>query len=247
MTMLGSFLTSLAYVVGALVFWWAARQKRLDTEGIGWLALAGFVGGAFGAKLTEWVLGHWNLFASQPLLMLDPRTGGRALLGGLIFGWIAVEIAKWKLGIRRSTGDLFALALPAGEAVGRIGCHFNGCCYGIGSTWFCAVYQHGAWRVPTQLISAFIAFAIFAVLLFGRDKMAREGDLFKAYLLLYGGSRFAIEFLREREIAAVGLSLVQWVCLALALYGARGLWRSQRVRSGVRPSPEVVPVLNSEN
>jgi phosphatidylglycerol:prolipoprotein diacylglycerol transferase len=243
----GSFLTTCAYVVGALVFWWAARKRNLNTEGIGWLALAGFVGGVIGAKLTEWILGHWNLFAAQPLTILDPRTGGRALLGGVLCGWIAVEIAKWKLGIRRSTGDLFALALPAGEAIGRIGCHFNGCCYGTGSTLFCAVYQHGAWRYPTQLISAFVALAIFAILLFLRDKMSREGDLFKCYLLLYGISRFAIEFLRERETTSGGLSLVQWACLALAFYGARGLWQSHRARLGVLPAQEAAPSLSSKS
>jgi phosphatidylglycerol:prolipoprotein diacylglycerol transferase len=240
----GSFLTTCAYVVGALVFWWAARKRNLNTEGIGWLALAGFVGGAIGAKLTEWILGHWSFFASQPLSILDPRTGGRALLGGVLGGWLVVELAKWKLGIRRSTGDLFALALPAGEAIGRIGCHFNGCCFGVESTVFCAVYQHGAWRIPTQLISAFVAFAIFAVLLFLRDKMLREGDLFKCYLLLYGSSRFLIEFLREREIFAAGLSLVQWTCFAFAFYGACGLWQSHRAEPGVLPADKAPSLLN---
>jgi phosphatidylglycerol:prolipoprotein diacylglycerol transferase len=229
----GSLLTTASYFVGALVFWWAAKRKRMNTEGIGWLAVAGFIGGAIGAKLSEWILGHWSFFASQPLLILDPRTGGRALLGGVLCGWLAVEIAKWKLGIRRSTGDLFALALPAGEAIGRIGCHFNGCCYGVGSTLFCAVYQHGAWRYPAQLISAFVAFAIFVILFLLRDKIVREGDLFKCYLLLYGGSRFFIEFLRERETSAASLSLVQWVCLALAFYGARGLWKTRHAAPGV--------------
>lgn len=233
----GSLLTTMAYVLGVAVLWWAARRRQVDTEGMRYIALAGLVGGVAGAKLTEWVLMHWNTFAASPAAFLDPRTGGRTLIGGVLCGWLAVEIAKWRLGIRRSTGDLFALALPAGEALGRIGCHFNGCCYGVQSTVFCAVYQHGAWRQPTQLYSAATAALIFGVMLTLRDRLPREGDLFKAYLLLYGLSRFAIEFLRERSLAFGGLSLAQWVCLEVAVTGGIGLWLSFR-----RTSPTLKPV-----
>lgn len=227
----GEFLTTSSYVVGAFVFWWAARQRKLGTEGMRYIALAGFVGGVFGAKLTEWVLMHPGVFAAHPLAILDPRWGGRTLIGGVLCGWLAVEITKWRLGIRRSTGDMFALALPAGEVLGRIGCHFNGCCFGVPSGMFCAVYQHDAWRQPTQLYSAFMAAVIFGVLLALREKMAREGDLFKCYLLLYGTSRFFIEFLRESDPAPGGLSVAQWVCLGMALAGGLAL-RSSLARSG---------------
>ena len=215
------------------MFWWAARKRKLDTEGMGFVALAGFVGGVIGAKLTEWILMHWSTFAANPSAILDPRVGGRTLIGGVLCGWLAVEIAKWRLGIRRSTGDLFALALPAGEAIGRVSCHFNGCCFGTRSTFFYAIYQHDAWRHPAQLYSAGVAAIIFGVLLMLRDKLPREGDLFKCYLLLYGSSRFMIEFFRERTLAVGGLSVAQWICLGIATAGASGLWISHQRAVGV--------------
>jgi phosphatidylglycerol:prolipoprotein diacylglycerol transferase len=225
---LGAFFTALGYIVGALVFYLAAHRKRLATEGMIYVALAGLVGGVLGAKLMEWALVHYRTFAAHPTAMLDPRLGGRTLIGGVIVGWLAVEFAKWRLGIRRSTGDMFALALPAGEAFGRIGCFFNGCCYGVPSSVTWAVYQHGAWRHPTQLYSSAVAVALFAILFALRDKMPREGDLFRLYIVLFGISRFALEFLRERNVAFGGLSVAQWVCLEMSVMFSLTLFISRR-------------------
>ncbi len=222
---IGVAFTTAAYFVGAVVFFIAARQRHLATEGMGWLALAGFCGGIIGAKLTEWMLMHPTLLATQPLAFLNPSLGGRTLIGGVLVGWLCVELAKWRLGIRRSTGDLFALALPAGEAFGRIGCFINGCCFGVPTSSAIAVWQHDAWRHPTQLYMAFAAAIIFVALWQLRNRMECEGDLFKLYLILWGGSRFLIEFLRQRDVAAGALSMAQWVCTALVASMMLIMWR----------------------
>ncbi len=52
--------------------------------------------------------------------------GGKTIVGGLLGGVIAVEIAKRIWGVRRSTGDLFAIPLCVGIAVGRVGCFLSG-------------------------------------------------------------------------------------------------------------------------
>ncbi|HVT12726.1 MAG TPA: prolipoprotein diacylglyceryl transferase family protein [Fimbriimonadaceae bacterium] len=223
----GEVFTALGYLVGALVLVWGAMQKRLATDGMGWVALSGFAGGVLGAKLTELIFEGWPL--RVPFLAgLDPRAGGRALFGGMVCGWIAVEIAKRRLGIRRSTGDLFALALPAGEAVGRIGCYFNGCCYGTTCDEPWAVYQHGAMRHPAQLYSSVTAALIFVGLLWIKKRIAREGDLFKLYLLAFGASRFVLEFYRQNDTYWFGLTPMQWFCLDLILFGVVALARARR-------------------
>jgi phosphatidylglycerol:prolipoprotein diacylglycerol transferase len=223
--MTGSCFTLLGFVVGGLVWLAMARQRKLATEGMGWVLLAGLCGGVVGAKLTSWWLLYRDALLTQPWSILDPRTGGRALLGGVAGGWLAVEVVKWRLGIRRSTGDLFAVALPAGEAVGRIGCFVNGCCHGCATAVPWAVWQHGAWRHPVQLYSAIVAAVLALGLYMVRNRMAREGDLFWLYLGFYGVGRFMLELVRERNLVTGGLSLVQWVCL-----GAIGmcLWRFGR-------------------
>ena len=231
---LGEFITLLSYLTGAAVFVWAARRRRLATEGMAILAAVGFVSGILGAKLTQ------TLASGLPLVaMANP--GGRALLGGLVFGWLGVEIAKRKMGIRRSTGDLFALALPAGEAIGRLGCHFNGCCYGIPWDGPGAIWQHGTLRFPSQLLSAVVAAGMFGFLLWlsspspsgsswrgSWGERQQEGDLFRAYLLLFGLTRFGLEFVRWRESTVAGLSPMQWFCLDLIVIASIGLLRRKR-------------------
>lgn len=227
---LGEFFTALSYAVGAVVFWLSARRKGLNTQGIGWVVVAGFVAGIVGAKVTQMVFQGWP--TSMPVeATMNPKVGGRALLGGLLFGWLGVELAKRRLGIRRSTGDHFALALPAGEAVGRLGCHFNGCCYGAACDLPWAIHQHGMDRHPAQLYSAFAASALFGGLLWLRPRLPREGDLFRAYLIGFAVLRFGLEFLRWRESLILGLSPMQWFCLELLVsVMVYALWRARRER-----------------
>lgn len=203
---IGELFTLLGYLIGVLVFYLAARGKKLATEGIGYVALAGLCGGVIGARVGA-------LLSSPGAALAFPGGNGKALLGGLIGGWLAVEICKKRLGIARSTGDLWALALPAGEALGRLGCYFNGCCFGSTCNLSWAVYQHGAWRHPTQLYSALIALFIFVFLLCLRTKLSREGDLFRAWLLLFALGRFALEFFRESPALFWGFSFAQWLCI----------------------------------
>lgn len=225
----GEFFTLLGYLTGAAVFYLAARGRRLATEGMGYIALAGLCGGVLGARLGAW-LSTPGAAQSLPASFF-PGGNGKALLGGLLGGWLAVELAKKRMGITRSTGDMWALALPAGEAVGRFGCFFSGCCYGtICETarvpW--ATFQHGAWRHPAQLYAAFIAAVIFVVLVALRPKLTREGDLFRAWLLLFGAGRFVLEFFREHPALWLGLSLAQWMCLEILASAVLWQWWSRR-------------------
>ena len=231
----GNAVTALAYLIGAAVFLWAARRRKLSTEGIWTVAAVGFIFAILGAKLAQLLAEGWP--AHVPLVAgFDPRSGGRSLLGGVVGGWLGVEAAKWKLGIRRSTGDLFALALPAGEAVGRIGCYLNGCCYGVEYHGAGAIWQHDAWRFPSQLCSSGVALALFALLLWAFLKLRLpEGKLFTLYLLGFGASRFGLEFVRWRESVVFGLSPMQWFCLDLIIYSVIVFaWRRPR-EARVRP------------
>ncbi|MBI2301464.1 MAG: prolipoprotein diacylglyceryl transferase [Armatimonadetes bacterium] len=224
----GEAVTGAGYVVAAWVLLHAARRRRLATEGMGIVAAAALFGGVVGARLSHWLLVAPGLWWSHPGALFDPRLGGRTILGGVLAGWLAVELTKRRLGIRRSTGDGFALALPAGEAVGRIGCYLNGCCYGAATNLPWAVWQHEAWRHPSQLYTAAWCVAMYLLLRAWRDRLPREGDLFRLYLVLFGLGRFVLEFTRERESRMLGLSAAQWVGLEIAVLGGLLLAASWR-------------------
>jgi len=52
--------------------------------------------------------------------------GGKTIVGALVFGLISVELMKRYIGVRQSTGDLYAIPLALGIAIGRIGCFLTG-------------------------------------------------------------------------------------------------------------------------
>ena len=237
----GMIFTGLGYLTGGVVFYFAARRRSLATEGVVSVAIAGLCGGILGSRLAEWTLGQWVVALRYPGLFLNPYAGGRAILGGILGGWIAVEVAKRRFGIRRSLGDLFALAVPAGETVGRIGCFLNADCYGTICALPWAVYQHGAWRHPAQLYSSAGAAATFVLLARLWGRLPREGDLFRLYLILAGTSRFFVEFFRERTIGPGGLSLAQWGSLGVILIGMIGLAASGRRFGQDLARPDYLP------
>lgn len=224
----GSLVTLLGFLTGIAVFWSAARRRRLATEGMIWIGLAALIGGVLGAKLTHWLLSAPEALRAQPLSLFDPRTGGRTILGGVAVGWVVVELAKRRLGIRRTSGDLFALALPAGVAVGRVGCFLNGCCHGVACNLPWAVWQHEAWRHPVQLYAAAGNLALFGLLLARSRRDRAEGLLFAEYLIGYGLLRFTLEFWRDHGVDSGPLSSAQWACLALLAAGVV-VWRRRRV------------------
>jgi phosphatidylglycerol:prolipoprotein diacylglycerol transferase len=217
------------------VFLWAARRRGISSEGVWTVVAIGFVCAVLCAKLAQMIAEGWP--TNVPLEAgIDPRVGGRSLLGGLVGGWLGVEIAKRYYGLKRSTGDMFALALPAGEAVGRIGCYLNGCCYGSEYRGIGAIWQHGAWRYPAQLYSSAVALSLFCLLLrlFLRGGLP-EGRLFTLYLLGFGLTRFGLEFIRWRESVVFGLSPMQWFCMDLVLYSAVVLTLKRPVRQPIPP------------
>ena len=80
---------------------------------------------------------------------------GKTLVGGLIGGLFAVEWTKRLIGVRRRTGDLFAIPLCAGIAIGRIGCFLGGLedgAYGVATVLPWGVdFGDGVARHPTQV------------------------------------------------------------------------------------------------
>jgi phosphatidylglycerol:prolipoprotein diacylglycerol transferase len=208
---LGEFLTLCGYLTGFCVFLWATHKEGFDREAMGKLLAVGFFSGVVGARIAQHLLGGGS-FAT----LLSTQQGGRTVIAGLLCGWFGVEVAKRVMGLRRSTGAAFALAMCAGEAIGRIGCHFNGCCFGREWSGSLAVVQQGTERFPSQLLSAAYAACVFGVLLRFWKKVSSAG-LFRLYLALFVAGRFVIEFTREPSTLYAGLSLAQWVCAEIGV------------------------------
>jgi phosphatidylglycerol:prolipoprotein diacylglycerol transferase len=131
------------------------------------------------------------------------------------------------------TADAFAPGIALGHAIGRLGCFSAGCCWGrrTGVPWAVTFTNSDANRMfgtplgvplhPTQLYECFAELCVFAFLLWRFRKAHRPGDIIGLYLIVSSILRFGIEFYRFHEQALVGgLSLTQWISLALIVAGA---------------------------
>ena len=204
---------ALGYLTGLAAFALMARRRGMATAGILAIMGAGLLGGLVGANLTQWLIGG---------------AAGKSVLGGIAVGYACVFLYKRHLGVTRPTGDLFAVAISAGEAVGRWGCYFGGCCYGKACAVPWAVYQHGAWRHPAQLyLSAANALILLALWRFDRTRPP-ENALFYLQGTLYCPARFAAEFFRDGPPPVWGLTAAQWACAAGFVFFAVRLRRLLR-------------------
>lgn len=133
-----------------------------------------------------------------------------------------------------SVADSVAFGLPIGIAIGRIGCFFNGCCYGVVTTSFIGVrfpsLGDGLRHLPTQLFESAYSILIFLVLLWFNKKVKEKGSIFFAFTGLYGLLRFFNEFLRVNPKVYFGLSGSQIFSLLFIVASAYYFFVFQRKR-----------------
>jgi phosphatidylglycerol:prolipoprotein diacylglycerol transferase len=204
------------------------------------LALAAFVGGAFGAKLP-FVLGVGADVSEGPSWLRDAPAwlrecsalfrDGKTITTGLIGAYLGVEIAKLLLDVRVKTGDSFALPLALALAVGRWGCFFHGCCHGVETdlpwaAWFLLSTPDGPrWALchPTQVYESLFHLTMAGVLLLLLRLDVLRCQHLKLYLIAYGVYRFLTEYIRPEPPGLLGLTFYQWVSVVLVV-GLSGQW-----------------------
>lgn len=192
------------------------------------------VGGLLGARLV-YILQNWPTYRDAPWELIRIDHGGLVFYGGLI-GGVATGLAlkrRWRMP-GWATADLLLPYLALAQAIGRVGCFFNGCCYGEPTRGPLGVTFPGTdiARHPTQLYEAVFLF-VFSTWLIrrGRGETA-PGTQVGWYALGYGLWRFAVEFLRGDNPAWMGpFTFSQVISLPLAAFGAWLLLRGTPHRS----------------
>jgi phosphatidylglycerol:prolipoprotein diacylglycerol transferase len=128
-----------------------------------------------------------------------------------------------------TTCDAFAPAIALGHVTGRLGCFAAGCCYGKpGNVPWAVVFTNPAAAAnvgtplgiplhPTQLYESGAELLILIVLL-ATERRGRPfpGRTFWLYMILYGVSRYIIEFYRGDPRGVIfGVSTSQFISLLL--------------------------------
>jgi phosphatidylglycerol:prolipoprotein diacylglycerol transferase len=213
-------------VVAWLAYREAKRRDRLN-ENILLIGSFGLLGAVIGAKLSMLVfLGpeeFWRLLPTIP-------SHGSALVGGLFGGYVAIVLSERALGVTLCTGDLIAPFIPLGQAIGRLGNFLAGDAYGLPTNLPWAVNQAGAYRHPVQIYELVLDLALFAYLWRKRYTSFKDGELFRIYIIGYAIIRFPLEFLRYQPtpLPFLGLTLVQWLCIAAVLGFGYQLWLQRK-------------------
>ena len=212
---------AIAFVFGIYLAKIEAARKNLDKNIVYDLAFYLIIGALVGARLYYLAFFNPRSFIEEPLSIFRIWQGGLAIHGGILGGIIANilfakrrKISFWRL------ADLVAPSLLLGQAIGRIGCFLNGCCYGI---------PMNALRIhPTQLYEMVLNLIGFFGLWIARKKIKFSGGLFLLYLMIYNSIRIVVSSLRadclyiwgtDIKVAQV-ISGVVFI-IALALYMRR--------------------------
>lgn len=206
----------LAFFVCAYLSSRQAKKENLGPEQILNLLFLVFISGIIGSRVF-YVLINARFYLRNPLEIIMLQHGGMAWFGGLIFGTSSaiLFIKKHKMNLLRSL-DLLAPFIALGQAIGRIGCLLNGCCFGRESEFGLYFKAYDRILMPTQLYSSLFLLLIFIILRFKQDAKHLPGEIFCGYLFLYSLKRFFIEFLRnDNPRMFYGLTLFQVLCLVM--------------------------------
>lgn len=195
----------------------------------------------------------WEYYSAHPAEILAIRQGGLAVyggvMGGVFAGWIYCRVKR--ISFQKGL-DLVAPSLALGQAIGRWGNFLNQEAYGEAvrnpqlQFFPVAVQIEGVWHYATFFYESLWCAAIVALLLLGEKKrfFRRDGDLFAAYLMLYGLERALVEGLRTDSLywGMVRVSQMLSIALVFASAMAFGL-RKGRLKVSVRLLPAGMALL----
>jgi len=252
---------SLAYLVGIVLGWWyllkllaqpgAPMARRHADDMVFYVTLGVILGGRLG-----YVLFYRPLYYLQnPLEIPQLWDGGMSFHGGVVgvslgIVWMARRHGLDWLRIH----DYVACCIPFGLFLGRLANFVNAELWGRETDvpWairFPEVQDGLAFlgppRHPSQLYEAVLeGIVLFIVLwfLFWRTRARYQpGKLVGAFILVYGLSRFVVEFVREADqhlaefVRMTHLHMGQWLSLPMILGGLYLVLTASRRAERVRP------------
>lgn len=218
------------YLTGIVLHFLIGRRlaKRLGLRRRVWIVagLCYLIGMTVGAKLLfDMRVGPVSL----PALFSSEHWMRGGLWGGLLaYFALATPTVLLLTHKRRDAMDLTALAIPIPWIMAKLGCLFNGCCYGKPCSLPWAItFPEGSRGAPaniplhpTQLYEVLLMVGILLAFLMLRSDRWR-GTKLLWFLALYGAGRAVTDFLRGDADGAVcfgPLALTQVICLAITVF-----------------------------
>jgi len=235
---------AMAVLAGWMITMRACKRTKIEPQQVADIAFYSVLIGILSAHIVS-ILLDFQIYWHDPSEILrlwrgilSPEGGLRGLSfhGGLIggVGFALFYAHRHKLRFL-DIADLFSPGLAVGYAIARIGCFFNGCCYGVPTNLPWAVRFHidpvSSYLTvpshPTQIYASIASLFIYWALVSIRKRQRYSGQVFLSYLTLYSVYRFLIEFLRSGVTAKVlfaGLTEAQFASMAILIVTCSLLW-----------------------
>lgn len=214
----------IAMVCGVALAMEVARRTKQDPEFYFDLAMIAIFTSLIGARIY-YVVFSWDLYKGNLWEILDFRSGGLAIYGGIIAGVLtAYLVAKWKKKRFFLVADTACTGLILGQIIGRWGNFFNREAFGDYTNNLLAmrlpidavrggeVTQNMMDHLmtiegvnyiqvhPTFLYESLWNLGVLIFLLWYTKRKKFEGEVFWLYLMGYGLGRMWIEGLRTDQL-----------------------------------------------
>ena len=233
----------LMYLAGFAAGWWLGVRRiangrapitRAQLDDLLFLIVLGVI---LGGRLGYVLFYKPGYYAAHPLEIFYIWQGGMSFHGGLLGVMLAMVFAARRHGVDwLRLMDFIAPLTPLGFAAGRLGNFINAELPGRVTDLPWGMLFPGAGdapRHPSQLYQfALEGVALFVLLWWFSSRPRPRGQVSAMFLLGYGTLRFIAEFGREPDAfigyLALGLTMGQWLCLAMIAGGAALLAWSRR-------------------
>ena len=218
-----------------------AKRIGIPQEHIYSISLWAIIGGLIGTRLFH-IIDQWKYYMAHPwqIIGFEGLSIYGAVVGALIAILIYTQVNKlsfWQI------GDIIAPGAILGQAIGRVGCLLNGCCYGVACDLpWAVVYENpnsyarlGIPLHPTQVYHIIWNLTGFAVLWLLRKRLKPQGSLFLLWLALYAAGDLSIRFFREGEPFLFGMQQAQLIGILMLVITVPWLtirmWRASRSKA----------------
>ena len=231
-------MVALAVIALLVITFREMRRLGLSGDILYGLFPCGIVGAVIGARLLH-VVDYWGYYVSHPgeIVGFAGLSLYGAITGAIVAALLYMRVTKVSFSSLPVLGDAAAVGAPVAQAIGRVGCIMNGCCFGKpspfhsfpGAVIYIArdaiprywdglpLYQDGMTvpLYPAQFYFLFWNLVVFAVVWRLRDRLKPPGSLVLLYLCLYAAGDFGLRFFRLNEPFLFGLQQAQVISLII--------------------------------